>query len=118
MRKSLYLYTFVAALGGLLFGFDTAVINGAMPFFTKYFDLNGAMQGWAVSSALIGCIIGALFIGRPGDYLGRRFMLRFLAVLFLVSAIGSGLSNHFTSFVIYRLIGGLEIGRASCRERV
>jgi len=113
MRKSLYLYTFVAALGGLLFGFDTAVINGAMPFFTKYFDLTGAMQGWAVSSALIGCIVGALFIGRPGDYLGRRFMLRVLALLFLVSAVGTGLSNHFTSFVIYRLIGGLAVGGSS-----
>jgi len=68
-----------------------------MPFFTKYFDLNAAMQGWAVSSALVGCIIGALFIGRPGDFYGQRFMLKMLAVFFLVSAIGSGLANHFTS---------------------
>lgn len=113
MKRNLFLYTATAALGGLLFGFDTAVINGAMPFFTKYFDLNGTMQGWAVSSALIGCIIGALFIGRPGDYLGRRFMLKILAVLFLVSAIGSGLANHFTPFVIYRLIGGLAVGGSS-----
>ena len=82
MKRILILYTFVAALGGLVFGFDTAVINGALPFFTKHFDLSHAMQGWAVSSALIGCIIGALFIGRPGDTYGRRYMLKILAILF------------------------------------
>jgi len=113
MRRSLYLYTATAALGGLLFGFDTAVINGAMPFFTKFFELSGAGQGWAVSSALIGSVFGALFIGRPGDFLGRRYMLRILALMFIISAVGAGLSNNLTSFVIYRFIGGLAIGGSS-----
>jgi len=112
-RSKLYLYTFVAALGGLLFGFDTAVINGAIPFFSDYFELNDALKGWAVSSALIGCIIGALFIGRPGDYFGRRKMLKFLALLFLVSAIGTALATELWVFIIFRLIGGLAVGGAS-----
>jgi sugar porter (SP) family MFS transporter len=113
MKRALLIYTFVAALGGLLFGFDTAVINGALPFFTTHFGLTEAMKGWAVSSALIGCIIGALFIGRPGDIFGRRYMLRILAVLFLIAAIGTGLANNLTVFVIFRFIGGLAIGGSS-----
>jgi sugar porter (SP) family MFS transporter len=103
----------VAALGGLLFGFDTAVINGALPFFTDYFGLDKALQGWAVSAALIGCILGALFIGRPGDVFGRRTMLRTLALLFLISAVGSGLAQNLTVFVFFRIIGGLAIGGSS-----
>lgn len=113
MKKSIYVYTLVAALGGFLFGFDTAVINGAMPFFTKYFELSSAMQGWAVSSALVGSILGALFIGWPGDYFGRRNMLRVLALLFLISALGTGLADNVSWFVIYRFIGGLAIGGSS-----
>ncbi|MCX6250026.1 MAG: sugar porter family MFS transporter [Bacteroidetes bacterium] len=113
MKKTLLLYTFVAALGGLVFGFDTAVINGAMPFFVKHFDLTHAMQGWAVSSALIGCIIGAFFIGRPGDIFGRRYMLKVLSVLFIVSSIGTGLAVNLSMFVIFRFIAGLAIGGAS-----
>jgi sugar porter (SP) family MFS transporter len=113
MKQPLYLYTFVAALGGLLFGFDTAVINGAIPFFTEHFGLTDAMKGWAVSSALIGCVVGALSVGRPGDYFGRRLVLRVLALLFLISAIGTGLAWNFGSFVAFRVIGGLAIGGAS-----
>ncbi len=113
MRRSLYLYTATAALGGLLFGFDTAVINGAMPFFTKYFALGGAGQGWAVSSALVGCVFGALLAGRPGDRYGRRFMLMILALLFLVSALGTGLAHRFNTFIVFRFIGGLAVGGSS-----
>ncbi len=113
MKNNLYLYTATAALGGLLFGFDTAVINGAMPFFTKYFDLSGTGQGWAVSSALVGCVFGALLVGRPGDRFGRRFMLEVLAVLFLVSALGSGLAFRFNTFIVFRFLGGLAVGGSS-----
>ncbi len=113
MRKNLYLYTFVAALGGLLFGFDTAVINGAIPFFTEHFGLNDAMKGWAVSSALLGCVVGALVVGWPGDYFGWRKVLRWLALMFLVSAIGSAFAWDFAAFVAFRIIGGLAIGGAS-----
>jgi len=113
MKRALLIYTFVAALGGLLFGFDTAVINGAMPFFTEFFGLDKTGQGWAVSSALLGCILGALFVGKPGDIFGRRYMLRVLAVLFLVTALGTAFAQDFTLFVIFRFVGGLAIGGAS-----
>lgn len=113
MRKNILLYTFTAAIGGLLFGFDTAVINGALPFFSEHFNLNGTMQGWAVSSGLIGCIIGAIFIGKPSDIFGSRSMLKFLAVLFVITALGTGLAPNFNVFIIARIIGGIAIGGAS-----
>lgn len=113
MPRNLYLYTIVAALGGFLFGFDTAVINGALPFFRDHFELDKVMEGWAMSSAIFGCIIGAIGIGRPGDKYGRRYMLKVTAVLFLVSAIGIGMANNITMFIIFRIIGGLAVGGAS-----
>ncbi len=81
MPRSLYLYTIVAALGGFLFGFDTAVINGALPFFRDHFELEKVMEGWAMSSAIFGCIAGAIGIGRPADKYGRRYMLKITAFL-------------------------------------
>lgn len=113
MPRNLYLYTFVAGLGGFLFGFDTAVINGALPFFRDYFQLDKVMEGWAMSSAIFGCIVGAITIGRPGDKYGRRYMLKITAFLFLISAIGTGLATNFTMFIIFRIAGGLAIGAAS-----
>jgi len=113
MKRKLLLYTLVAAIGGLLYGFDTAVINGALPFFTTYFDLNDVMTGWAVSSALLGCIVGAIGAGRPGDRYGRRDMLKVSAILFLLSAFGTGLATHVQVFILARFIGGLAVGVAS-----
>jgi sugar porter (SP) family MFS transporter len=113
MKRKLLLYTLVAAIGGLLYGFDTAVINGALPFFTAYFDLNDVMTGWAVSSALLGCIVGAIGAGRPGDRYGRRDMLKVSAILFLLSAFGTGLATHVQVFILARFIGGLAVGVAS-----
>lgn len=101
------------ALGGLLFGFDISVISGTIPFLQDYFNLTEAAKGWVVSSALAGCIIGALTSGRLGDILGRRLVLKICAVLFIISAIGSGLSTSIPSFIIYRLIGGFAVGGAS-----
>ena len=113
MKTKLLLYTFVAALGGMLFGFDTAVISGTIPFITKYFTLSDSTLGWAVSSALMGCIVGALFVGKPADIWGRRNMLKIMAVLFFISAFWTGLSYDFTSFIIARFIGGIAVGGAS-----
>ena len=113
MKTNILFYTLVSAIGGLLFGFDTAVINGALPFFTSHFALDGVMQGWAVSSGLIGCVIGAIFIGKPGDIFGSRSMLKFLAVLFIVTALGTGLAPNFSIFIAARIIGGIAIGGAS-----
>ena len=113
MKRKLFLYTLVAAIGGLLYGFDTAVINGALPFFTDHFSLNDVMTGWAVSSALLGCIVGAIGAGRPGDRFGRRDILKVSAVLFLLSAFGTGLATHIQLFILARFIGGLAVGIAS-----
>lgn len=112
-KTTLYLTSFTAALGGLLFGFDTAVISGATTFITKHFSLDDAMLGWAVSSALIGCLIGSITAGKPGDLYGRTAMLKVMALLFLLSALGTGLATNLTMFVIFRFMGGLAIGCAS-----
>lgn len=113
MKKRLYLYSFVAALGGFLFGFDMAVISGTIPFITEYFNLSDTLLGYAVSSALVGCVFGALLVGKPGDVFGRKNMLKMIAALFLVSAIGSAIATSLTVFVIFRFIGGLAVGGAS-----
>ena len=112
-RSYLFITSFIAALGGLLFGFDTAVISGTIPFITKYFQLSDAMLGWAVSSALVGCLVGSISAGKPGDIFGRRSMLKALAVMFFISALGTGFATNLTVFVIARFIGGLAIGGAS-----
>jgi sugar porter (SP) family MFS transporter len=113
MPKNLYLYTIVAALGGFLFGFDTAVINGALPFFRDHFELDKVMEGWAMSSAIFGCIAGAIGVGRLGDKYGRRYMLKITALLFLISAIGTGMASNITLFIVFRIVGGLAVGGAS-----
>jgi MFS transporter, SP family, xylose:H+ symportor len=105
--------TFVAALGGLLFGYDTAVISGAIQFLTAHFRLDAAQTGWAASCALVGCIAGCTMAGWIGDSLGRRLLLVISAALFLVSAIGTAASFTFTQFIAFRFLGGIGIGAAS-----
>lgn len=105
--------SFVAALGGLLFGFDTAIISGAIPYITSYFNLNAYMLGWTVSSILIGCASGALLAGLFADKYGRRACLILCALLFAVSGIGVSLSNQLYLFITFRLIGGLGVGAAA-----
>ena len=105
--------TLAAALAGLLFGFDTAVIAGVTEAIQKLFHLSPAEKGFAVASALIGTIMGALGNGPLGDKLGRRESLKITALLFLVSALGCALSWDFYSLVFFRWIGGLGIGAAS-----
>jgi sugar porter (SP) family MFS transporter len=113
MKSYLYFVTFVAALGSLLFGFETGVINGAIADVALYFNLTPAWQGFAVSIALIGCVLGALFVGKPADKYGRRYMLRYMALFFLLSMLLTGLATNFWVFVIGRFIGGLAVGGAS-----
>lgn len=103
----------VTALGGLLFGFDISVISGTIPFLQEVFQLDEAMKGWVVSSALIGCILGASFSGRLGDRFGRKKVLLVTSILFAVSAVGSGVANSIPTFVTYRILGGLAVGGAS-----
>jgi SP family arabinose:H+ symporter-like MFS transporter len=103
----------VAALGGLLFGYDTAVIAGAIGPLTTKFDLSPAMVGWAVSSAIWGCVFGAMTAGYMSDRWGRKKILIITAVLFTISAIGSAIPSTLFAFVFARFIGGLGIGAAS-----
>ena len=104
----------VAALGGLLFGYDWVVIGGAKPFYEKYFHLTSAFQvGWAMSSALLGCLLGAVASGLLSDRFGRKRLLILAGALFTLSAIGTALSNSFDVFILFRLLGGLGIGLAS-----
>jgi len=105
----------VSAMGGLLFGYDWVVIGGAKPFYELYFNItqSPALQGWAMSSALVGCIFGAAFAGKAADKFGRKLPLIAAAILFVVSAYGTGAVDQFNLFIIYRLIGGIGIGIAS-----
>ena len=105
--------TIVAALGGLLFGFDTAVIAGATHALTETFHLSPAALGMTVAAALWGTIIGSMLAGIPGDKFGRRDSLRVMAVLYVVSALGCALAWNWTSLVLFRFIGGLGIGGSS-----
>lgn len=115
MDKNRYLIkvTIIGALGGLLFGYDTAVISGAIGFLETKFTLDTTMKGWAVSSAIWGCIIGVAVAGYIADKIGRKKTLLITAFLFAISAIGSALANDFTEFVIARIIGGIGVGAAS-----
>lgn len=103
----------VAAIGGLLFGYDTAVIAGVIGYLKIKFDLSEAMVGWAASSAIWGCIIGAMFGGFISDKIGRKKALLITAVLFFVSAVAASFANSLTTFILARLIGGVGIGAAS-----
>lgn len=103
----------VAALGGLLFGYDTGVINGSIRFVQLRYELSGTMKGFAASSALIACIFGAALAGLLSDRFGRKNVLIISAVLFLISAIGTAIPRNVMEFIVYRFIGGLGVGAAS-----
>lgn len=111
----MYLATisFIATLGGFLFGFDTAVISGIIGFVKSQFSLDAVMEGWVVSSALVGCIIGVMGAGSLSDRFGRKKMLLLSAALFFVSAIGAMLPQTAQGLIIARLVGGVGIGMAS-----
>lgn len=95
----------VATLGGLLFGYDTAVISGAIGFLQSHFELGAAAKGWAASSALAGCVLGVAFAGEVSDRCGRRTALALAAILFLISAIGTALPRTLTEFILFRSLG-------------
>ncbi|RPD87819.1 sugar porter family MFS transporter [Luteimonas sp. 100069] len=103
----------VATIGGFLFGFDSGVINGTVDGLQRAFNSDSVGTGFNVASMLLGCAVGAFFAGRLADVFGRRALLIAAAVLFLVSAWGSGIANGSLEFVIYRVIGGLAVGAAS-----
>jgi SP family sugar porter-like MFS transporter len=105
----------VAALGGLLFGYDWVVIGGAKPFYEQFFGIAGnpSLQGLAMSSALLGCILGTVISGLLSARFGRKKLLILAALLFLLSSLGTGGADHFSAFILYRILGGMGIGLAS-----
>ncbi|MFD1016419.1 sugar porter family MFS transporter [Winogradskyella rapida] len=119
MKKGVFLLLIaaVSALGGLLFGYDTGVINGAQFYLTEYFNLSDALKGWVVGSALLGCFVGAIVAGPLSIKIGRKWSLIISAIFFTVSAYGSGLPDFLpqtvSMLVVFRIIGGLGIGVAS-----
>ena len=112
-KKYFFLVCFVAALGGFLFGFDTAVISGVLEFVVNDFHFNLFMEGWFVSSALLGCIIGVAGAGKLSDLYGRKKVMLLSACLFFLSALGCMLSADSSLLISFRLVGGLGIGVAS-----
>lgn len=113
--KYIWGITLVSAMGGLLFGYDWVVIGGAKPFYERFFDIVNSpyLQGWAMSSALLGCIAGAMGSGWLSERFGRKFSLIVAAFLFILSALGTGWTSDFDFFIAFRLLGGLGIGLAS-----
>lgn len=110
----LWAIALVAALGGLLFGYDWVVIGGAKPFFERYFQLTDPLvQGWANSCALLGCLVGAILAGSLSDRFGRKWLLLLAAILFTITSLGNALASTFTLFVTWRILGGVAIGLAS-----
>ena len=103
----------IATIGGFLFGFDSGVINGTVDGLRTAFDSDSIGTGFNVASMLLGCAIGAFFAGRLADLRGRRSIMRVAAVLFIISAWGSGIAGGSLEFVVYRILGGLAVGAAS-----
>ena len=113
MKSYVILISIIAALGGLLFGFDTAVISGTINFIQPYFGLSEAALGWTVSSLLFGCIAGVFLAGKAGDIYGRKKVLMMAALLFFISALGSASAHSLYFFLIARILGGIAVGVAS-----
>ena len=114
-KSFLYMITFISAMGGLLFGYDWVVIGGAKPFYEAYFEIVDFpnMQGWVMGSAIIGCLIGVFMTGFLADKFGRKPLLFISALIFIISAYGTGAVEDLTLFIIFRVIGGIGIGIAS-----
>ncbi|MFB2830721.1 sugar porter family MFS transporter [Aeromonas jandaei] len=113
MSTNILSITLIVALGGLLFGYDTAVISGANEALRAYFSLSPAELGFAVSSTLIGCVLGAVIAGKISDNLGRKKALLIASVLFFLSAIGTAVPDSITVFILFRILGGVGVGIAS-----
>jgi sugar porter (SP) family MFS transporter len=112
-RTFLYFISLVAAMGGLMFGFDIAIITGAIPFIQPYFGLDELSLGYGVSSLLFGCIFGSMFSGMLTDKFGRKKILLIVALIFALSSAATGMAKQFGFFIAARFVGGLAVGAAS-----
>ena len=113
INRNVFTWSIIVALGGFLFGFDTAVISGVEQHIQQLFQLSSFLHGFTISSALIGTVIGALVSGRPADRYGRKPVLFIIAALYVITAIGSALAGNVTSFIIFRFLGGIGVGASS-----
>jgi len=113
MNKKVLAVSLIAALGGLLFGFDTAVISGTTDALSKVFNLSSSLLGFTVASALIGTIIGAFSIGGPADKYGRKNCLKVIAFTYLCASLGTAFSWNWYSFLVFRFVGGIAVGASS-----
>lgn len=109
----IFLWSLTVALGGFLFGFDTAVISGVEQYIQKLFNLSPFSHGFAISSALIGTILGAMIAGKPADKYGRKSILYLIAFAYTLSSLGSALAVNLTGFVLFRFVGGIAVGASS-----
>ena len=112
-NSRVYTWSIIVALGGFLFGFDTAVISGVEKHIQELFQLSSFRHGFAISSALIGTVTGALISGRPADRYGRKPILFAIAALYVITAVGSALAANVSSFIIFRFLGGVGVGASS-----
>lgn len=114
-KSYLILITFVSAMGGLLFGYDWVVIGGAKPFYEVFFNIVDSpyLQGTVMGSAILGCLIGVMISGSLSDKYGRKPLMVVASLVFIVAAVGTGLSDHLSWFIVYRILGGIGIGIAS-----
>jgi MFS transporter, SP family, arabinose:H+ symporter len=112
-NNNVVIWSVIVALGGFLFGFDTAVISGVEKQIQELFQLSALSHGFTISSALIGTITGALIAGRPADRYGRKPILTTIALLYIITAVGCALANNVSSFIIFRFLGGIGIGASS-----
>lgn len=112
-NNNVFFWSLVVALGGFLFGFDTAVISGAEKAIQQLWGLDSVQHGFTIAVALIGTVFGAIFGGIPSDRLGRRQTLIWIAVLYLVSALGAALTSNWYAFMLFRFLGGLGVGASS-----
>ena len=113
MKNNITFLAIIAALGGFLFGYDTAIISGTIGLVKTQFNLSAVMEGWYVSSALVGTILGVSVAGILSDKFGRKNMLLMSGMFFALSAIGCAISGSFNGLVVYRLLGGMGVGVAS-----
>ena len=113
--RYLVFISLIAGMGGYLFGYDWVVIGGAKPFYEVYFSIAHIpwLQGWVMSSALLGCILGVIISGSLSDKYGRKFMMLLAAIIFAVSAFGTGAATTLNVFILFRIISGIGIGIAS-----
>jgi sugar porter (SP) family MFS transporter len=112
-KSYIYLISTIAALGGLLFGYDLVIISGTVPFFTQHFGLNEFQTGWAVGCINLGCALGALLAGKLSDTLGRKKLLMGCALLFALTGFGTGWAGSFPLFILFRMVSGVAVGAAA-----